>query len=181
MLLVDQKETKRILRELKKLMDEPEDGFRVFPIDKDFTQIHFTMLGVHDSPYEHGLYHGRILLPAEYPLKAPDIELMTPNGRWQTDVKICLTVTSFHQESWVSSWGIRTVLIGLRSMMDGSDKGGIGSIYDSKKNRKKLAKESWSYECPKCGVKHADLIDTMVLGEDGTDDSKSYSYSYSDD
>ena len=33
--------------------------------------------------YEQGgVYHGRILVPADYPMKPPDIIVLTPNGRF---------------------------------------------------------------------------------------------------
>lgn len=35
-----------------------------------------------------GLYHLRILLPPTYPMSAPDIMLMTPNGRFELGKKV---------------------------------------------------------------------------------------------
>lgn len=35
-----------------------------------------------------GLYHGRILLPAEYPFKPPAFLMLTPNGRFETGQKV---------------------------------------------------------------------------------------------
>ena len=35
------------------------------------------MRGAPDSEFEGGIYHGRILLPMEYPLKPPDIIMLT--------------------------------------------------------------------------------------------------------
>lgn len=37
-----------------------------------------------------GLYHLRILLPTTYPMSAPDIIFMTPNGRFELGKKVCL-------------------------------------------------------------------------------------------
>lgn len=54
---------------------------------------HFTVRGPPDSPYSDGVYHGRILLPAEYPMKPPNLILLTPNGRFETNKKICLRFT----------------------------------------------------------------------------------------
>ena len=34
-----------------------------------------------------GVYHGRILLPPEYPFKPPAFMMLTPSGRFQTGVK----------------------------------------------------------------------------------------------
>ena len=35
------------------------------------------MRGPPDSCFENGIYHGRVLLPMEYPLKPPDIIVLT--------------------------------------------------------------------------------------------------------
>ena len=35
-----------------------------------------------------GLYHLRILLPPSYPMSAPDIILLTPNGRFELGKKV---------------------------------------------------------------------------------------------
>ncbi len=41
---------------------------------------HFTVRGAMGSPYQGGLYHGVIELPADYPFKPPKIMLLTPSG-----------------------------------------------------------------------------------------------------
>ncbi len=41
---------------------------------------HFTIQGPQGTEFEGGRYHGRILLPTEYPMKPPSIILMTV--RW---------------------------------------------------------------------------------------------------
>jgi hypothetical protein len=38
---------------------------------------------------KEGLYHLRILLPTSYPMSAPDIIFMTPNGRFELGKKVC--------------------------------------------------------------------------------------------
>lgn len=40
------------------------------------------------SCMQGGLYHGRILLPPEYPFKPPSFLLLTPNGRFETGQKV---------------------------------------------------------------------------------------------
>jgi ubiquitin-conjugating enzyme E2 J1 len=41
------------------------------------------------SALQGGIYHGRILLPSEYPFKPPSFLMLTPNGRFETGVKVC--------------------------------------------------------------------------------------------
>ena len=38
---------------------------------------HFTVRGADDSDFAGGIYHGRITLPSEYPMKPPSIVLLT--------------------------------------------------------------------------------------------------------
>lgn len=38
---------------------------------------HFTLRGPRDTEFEGGIYHGRILLPSDYPFKPPNIILLT--------------------------------------------------------------------------------------------------------
>lgn len=38
---------------------------------------HFTVRGPPDSDFDGGIYHGRIVLPPEYPMKPPSIILLT--------------------------------------------------------------------------------------------------------
>ena len=77
-------------------------------------------------------YHGRILLPSQYPFKPPDIILLTvtpticvclwlfvhaialawialqPSGRFQTGKKICLSITGYHPKNWQPNWSSNT-------------------------------------------------------------------------
>ena len=67
-----------------------------------------------NDPYEGGVYMGKILFPSDYPFKPPDIIFITPNGRFATNKKICLSFTSYHPESW-GSWSIEGMMMGLIS------------------------------------------------------------------
>lgn len=123
---------KRILREVKELHD-PTDQYYAAPLEvgahahsppvnptvvtllqtkqlllptsqDNLFEWHFTVRGPDDSDFAGGIYHGRILLPPEYPLKPPSIILLTPNGRFQVGTKICLTISAHHPEFWQPSW-----------------------------------------------------------------------------
>ena len=41
---------------------------------------HFTIRGPEGTEFEGGIYHGRVVLPSEYPMKPPSIILMTVCG-----------------------------------------------------------------------------------------------------
>ncbi len=44
---------------------------------------HFTFLGAKGSPFEGGLYHGSISLPADYPKSGPSVRLLNPSQRFK--------------------------------------------------------------------------------------------------
>lgn len=74
------------------------------------------------------MYHGRILLPPEYPFKPPAFMMLTPSGRFETGVKICLSISSHHPEHWQPSWSVRTALTALIAFMPSPGQGALGSL-----------------------------------------------------
>lgn len=68
-----------------------ECGVRLSPVGKNFLHWHFSFTGVANSSFAEGCYHGQIVLPKEYPRKAPSICVITPNGRWEIGKDICLS------------------------------------------------------------------------------------------
>ncbi|MFX8999727.1 ubiquitin-conjugating enzyme E2, partial [Acinetobacter baumannii] len=74
------------------------------------------------------MFHGRILLPPEYPFKPPSFLMLSPNGRFETGVKICLSISSHHPEHWQPSWSVRTALTALTAFFPTPGNGAIGSL-----------------------------------------------------
>lgn len=64
------------MREAQELSQPTADYFAQ-PVDDNLFEWHFTVRGPSDSDFEGGVYHGRISLPPEYPLKPPSIMLLT--------------------------------------------------------------------------------------------------------
>ncbi len=148
---------KRIMGELQDLQKNPSPDYEAHPLDDNLFEWHFTVRGPPDTEFEGGVYHGRIILPPDYPYKAPDIMLLTPNGRFQTNEKICLSITSHHQETWTPAWEIRNILIALIGFMPTEAKG-IGALEYPAETRKKLAKQSVSWQCDVCGCHNATAL-----------------------
>jgi len=109
------------------------------------------MRGPKNTEFEGGVYHGKIILPSEYPLKPPDIIFLTPNGRFEVGKKICLTISSHHAETWSASWSVRTVILAIIGFFPTRGDGAIASLDWSKQEREKLAKASLGWKCEKCG------------------------------
>lgn len=144
------KVSKRILNEIKNLQQKPSHMFFAEPLKNNLYEWHFTLRGFEGSDYENGLYHGVVYLPAEYPMKGPDIRFFTKNGRFQTNKNICLSASSYHPEQWTPLWKIRNILESLDAFFL-DEAPGIGAIQLSSSQRKKLAVESRTYVCKTCG------------------------------
>ena len=57
---------------MKELRTDPSDQYSAEPREDDLFDWHFTLRGPIESDFEGGLYHGRILLPTDYPMVAPN-------------------------------------------------------------------------------------------------------------
>lgn len=96
----------------------------------------------HLAPLQGGIYHGRILMPAEYPFKPPAFVMLTPSGRFETGVKICLSISSHHPESWQPSWSVRSALVALIAFMQTPGSGALGSLDHPAEARRQMAAEA---------------------------------------
>ncbi|XP_022741846.1 ubiquitin-conjugating enzyme E2 32-like [Durio zibethinus] len=133
---------KRILQEVKEMQSNPSDDFMSLPLEENIFEWQFAIRGPGDSEFEGGIYHGRIQLPAEYPFKPPSFMLLTPNGRFETQTKICLSISNHHPEHWQPSWSVRTALVALIAFMPTSPNGALGSLDYKKEERRALAIKS---------------------------------------
>ncbi|CAM9698636.1 unnamed protein product, partial [Phaeothamnion confervicola] len=116
---------------------------------------HFTFLGPKGTPYEGGLYHGALTLPPEYPLKPPSVKLLTPNGRFVPNAKICLSVSDFHPELWQPTWNAQTIVKALVAhIADRAPALEIGSISTTPAEKRRSARLSRSWTCRACGCDH---------------------------
>lgn len=147
---------KRLMREAQELHEATEE-YCAAPLEDNLFEWHFTVQGPPSTDFEGGVYHGRILLPPEYPMKPPNIILLTPNGRFETNKKICLSISGHHPETWQPSWSIRTALLALIAFMPTPGNATIGSLDYNREERQKLAKKSLSWQCDTCG-KVVDLL-----------------------
>ncbi|EZA62902.1 hypothetical protein DMN91_003192 [Ooceraea biroi] len=147
---------KRLMREAQELHEATEEYY-ASPLEDNLFEWHFTVQGPPSTDFEGGVYHGRILLPPEYPMKPPNIILLTPNGRFETNKKICLSISGHHPETWQPSWSIRTALLALIAFMPTPGSGTIGALDYSTEERQKLAKKSLNWQCDTCG-KVVDLL-----------------------
>ena len=136
--------TRRLREELIKLKTQPPPGIIAEPDESNILKWFYVIRGPADTPYEEGLYIGKIIFPPEYPMKAPSIHMLTPSGRFQINTQICMSMSNFHPESWNPLWSVATIIQGIQSFME-SDELTTGGLKASEADRKKLAKLSMSY------------------------------------
>lgn len=149
---------KRILREAAELSSSPSPDYTAEPLETDLFEWHFTLKGPPNSVYAEGVYHGRIVLPASYPLRPPSFRFMTPSGRFEANREICLSISGHHEETWQPAWGVRTALVALRSFMETDARGQLGGLETTEAVRRRLATESKSYKCPTCGKTNGEIV-----------------------
>lgn len=143
---------KRLLQEARELELEPNEQFRAAPLEDNLFEWHFTVAGPGGTPFEGGRYHGRLLMPSEYPLKPPAVMILTPNGRFEVRKRICLSVSDFHPESWQPAWGVRSILTALVAFFPTPSDGAIGALDYTEAERERLAACSLQWECATCGA-----------------------------
>ena len=81
------KGVRRIYADIKEMQDDPSDQYHAMPLDDNLFDWHFTLRGPEGTDFEGGVYHGRIVLPSEYPFKPPNIYFMNRNGRFEINKK----------------------------------------------------------------------------------------------
>lgn len=124
------------------MQSNPSEDFMSLPLEENIFEWQFAIRGPCDTEFEGGIYHGRIQLPAEYPFKPPSFMLLTPNGRFETQTKICLSISNHHPEHWQPSWSVRTALVALIAFMPTNPNGALGSLDYKKEERRTLAVKS---------------------------------------
>ena len=131
---------------------DPSDDFVANPIKDDMFCWHFTIRGPPDTEFEGGLYHGVIKLPMSYPNRPPNIMFLTPNGRFDINMDVCLSMTKYHKEEWQAAWTIRSMLEAIIAFFPiREDHDAIGALESSVESRKYYAKQSIKYKCDICG------------------------------
>jgi len=116
------------------------------PLGSNLFVWHFSILGLESSPYEGGIYHGRMILPPNYPAAPPRVQMWTPSGRFVPLADICLSASAFHPETWKpSAWNLRTLIESLRLHFI-TPATEIGGMSRSPEDRRAMAIQSRSWK-----------------------------------
>jgi len=108
------------------------------PNEKNILEWYYVISGPTGTPYEGGLYLGKIKFPPEYPFKPPSILMITPNGRFETNKRLCLSMSDYHPETWDPLWSVGSILNGLLSFML-ENTPTLGSLKTSESEKRRLA------------------------------------------
>jgi ubiquitin-conjugating enzyme E2 J2 len=137
--------TKRLRKELIQLRNEPPPGIIAEPKESNILTWYYAIRGPLDTPYDSGIYVGKLIFPPEYPMMGPSITMGTPSGRFQINTKICMSMSGdFHPESWNPLWSVATIIQGIQSFM-ASDELTTGGLKAPDAERQRLAKLSIEY------------------------------------
>ena len=74
--------------------ERPHPKMSVAPNESNLLEMHYVIEGSKGTPYEGGVYHGKLIFPKEYPLKPPSVIMLTPSGRFQPNRRLCLSVSA---------------------------------------------------------------------------------------
>ncbi|CAG0893129.1 unnamed protein product [Cyprideis torosa] len=134
----------RLAHDYLKIKRDPVPYVVAEPLPLNILEWHYVVRGPPDSPYEGGLYHGKLIFPSEFPFKPPSILMMTPNGRFVTNTRLCLSISDFHPDTWNPAWNVSTILTGLLSFMLESSRT-HGSIETSRECKRSFAYKSLEF------------------------------------
>ena len=135
---------KRLTKEYKNIVSNPPPYVLAAPYEDNILEWHYVITGPPDTPYENGQYHGTLVFPSDYPFNPPAIRMVTPNGRFKENTRLCLSMSDYHPEAWNPAWSVVTILNGLLSFMTG-DEQTTGSIATNDSVKRTLARKSKSF------------------------------------
>uniref|UniRef100_A0AC35UBC1 UBIQUITIN_CONJUGAT_2 domain-containing protein n=1 Tax=Rhabditophanes sp. KR3021 TaxID=114890 RepID=A0AC35UBC1_9BILA len=131
----------RLKKDFRQLQKEPIPFLEASPLDSNILEWRYCIHGAPDTPYEGGYYQGKLVFPENYPFKPPSIYMITPNGRFKVNTRLCLSMSDFHPDTWNPCWHVGTIVTGLISFMNDTSQT-LGSIKTSLEEKRNLAKKS---------------------------------------
>jgi ubiquitin-conjugating enzyme E2 J2 len=164
----------RLQKELQQLLKEPVPHVKAFPNPNNILEWHYVITGPEDSPFRGGTYHGKLKFPPEYPMKPPSILMLTPNGRFKPNTRLCLSMSDFHPETWNPLWSVGSILTGLLSFML-EDKITTGSIEttDLQKRQYAIGSMEFNKRDPMFRKLFPDLVKDYEAAQEARDSSTS--------
>ncbi len=107
---------KRLHSEYKYLFQNPIENIKVYLSGENILNWYYCINYLDDYRYINGEYYGLIKMNPDYPFKPPSFYMYTPNGRFVPGVKICSTNSGYHNDKWLPTWTMDTILRGFLSL-----------------------------------------------------------------
>ena len=141
---------KRIHCDVRELNRNPSRQYSAAPLEDNLFEWHFTLRGPQGSDFQGGLYHGRILLPPQWPMKPPSIMFLNASAASRS-AKSLPERDELPPGALAAGLGIRTILEALVAFFPTPADGALGALQWRPDERRKLALESQTWRCPCCG------------------------------
>jgi len=111
-----------------------------------------------EGEYVSGEYLCKLVLPADFPHHPPEFYLMTPNGTYECNKKVCIHIGEFHANQYPATLGVcgftDQLISGLIGWRHLNLTEGIGLLATTVEAKKKYAADSKTYNL----VHHADIM-----------------------
>jgi ubiquitin-conjugating enzyme E2 J2 len=136
--------TTRLRKELLRLQKEPLPGIIAEPDESNILKWHYAIQGPSETSFQGGIYVGKLVFATDYPMKGPSISMLTPNGRFKTNMRLCMSMSDFHPESWNPMWSVSSIIQGIQSFMASTELT-TGGLKSPESEHKRLAAVSMDY------------------------------------
>jgi len=105
----------RIVKETRRLLNEPAPGISATPYEENFRHFNVIIAGPAQSAYEGGIFKLELYLPEDYPMIPPKVRFLTKIYHPNVDKlgRICLDIL---KDAWSPALTIRTVLFEYSSI-----------------------------------------------------------------
>lgn len=134
----------RLQQDYINLKKDPVPFIHAEPLSSNILEWHYVITGPQNTPYLGGYFHGTLVFTQQYPFKPPSIYMLTPNGRFQTNRRLCLSISDYHPDEWNPAWSVSSILTGLLSFMLESSRA-LGSIETANYEKVEFARDSLEF------------------------------------
>ena len=109
--------TKRLLRDLQKITENPPRGIEACPEEDDIMKWEALIYGPEKTPWEDGIFKLELLFRSDYPNKPPSVRFMStifhPNV--YKDGKLCQDILD---TQWCAIYDVSSILISIQSLLN---------------------------------------------------------------
>lgn len=161
-----------LFKQYARLLIDPVEYVEVRPSASSVQEWHFAITGPPETGFESGIYHGKLVFTDEYPAEAPEIYMITPNGKYAVGSEpACICSIGHNPDKWTMSKALSALVSTLYTDVRAVDEQVLSQ-------RRKMAKDSHSFnardpvfcelfpelvrECPESTVDTKDTVDTKV-------------------